>query len=68
MEQKERMSFEEALKELESIVTQLEKEDITLEDSVSLYEKGIALSAFCTEILEKAELKIEEVNQAQQDS
>lgn len=68
MEQKERLSFEEALKELESVVGTLEKEDITLEDSVTLYEKGIKLSAFCTEILENAELKIKEVNETQQDN
>lgn len=66
MEEKERPGFEEALKELESIVSKLEDDDITLEDSVSLYEKGLKLSRFCTEILEQAELKIEEVNKAQE--
>lgn len=64
MEEKERLTFEEALKQLESTVRQLEDEKITLEDSVQLYEKGIKLSKFCTEILEQAELRIEQVNEA----
>jgi len=42
--EKERLSFEDALKQLESIVEQLESQEITLEDSVNLYEKGMKLS------------------------
>ena len=64
MAEKERLSFEEALKKLESIVEQLENNEITLEDSVQLYEEGVKMSQFCTEILEKAELRIEQVNEA----
>lgn len=64
MEEKERLGFEEALKELDSIVGKLEDGDITLEKSVDLYEEGIKLSKFCTEILEKAELRIKKVNEA----
>ncbi|SMO57624.1 exodeoxyribonuclease VII small subunit [Gracilimonas mengyeensis] len=64
MAEKERLSFEEALKQLESIVNQLEQDDITLEDSVKLYEEGVKLSRFCTETLEQAELRIEQVNEA----
>jgi exodeoxyribonuclease VII small subunit len=64
MAEKERLSFEEALKKLESIVGKLEDEDITLEDSVKLYEEGVKMSKFCTEILEQAELRIEQVNEA----
>lgn len=62
MEEKERPSFEEALGKLETIVQQLENNEITLEESVKLYEEGIQLSKFCTEILQQAELRIEEVN------
>ncbi|MFP8489919.1 exodeoxyribonuclease VII small subunit [Gracilimonas sp. Q87] len=64
MPDQERPSFEEALKKLETIVEELEKEDITLEDSVKLYEEGVKMSRFCTEILENAELRIEQVNEA----
>lgn len=63
MAEKERLSFEEALKKLESIVEQLEDEEITLEDSVKLYEEGVKMSRFCAEILEQAELRIEQVNE-----
>lgn len=63
MAAKERLSFEEALKKLESIVEQLEDEQITLEDSVKLYEEGVKMSKFCAEILEQAELRIEQVNE-----
>lgn len=65
MEQKERPSFEEALKELELIVSKLEDDSITLEESVKLYEEGIKLSRFCSEILNQAELRIEQVNEAE---
>jgi exodeoxyribonuclease VII small subunit len=64
MADQERPSFEEALKKLETIVDELENEDITLEDSVKLYEEGVKMSRFCTEILEQAELRIEQVNEA----
>ncbi len=65
MEEKERLSFEEALKQLESIVEQLESPEITLEDSVKLYEKGMELSKLCNQVLHQAELKIQQVNSQQ---
>jgi exodeoxyribonuclease VII small subunit len=65
MDQKERLSFEDALKQLESIVEQLESQEITLEDSVKLYEKGMELSKLCNEVLHQAELKIKQVNDEQ---
>lgn len=64
MDKMERPSFEEALRKLESIVKKLENESITLEESVQLYEEGVTLSKFCTEILDNAETKIEQVNEA----
>lgn len=59
----ERITFEEALKKLESIVSKLEEGSVTLEESVNLYEEGLKLSKFCSEILDSAELRIEKVNQ-----
>ena len=67
MAEKERPSFEDALRELESIVSRLESEEITLEDSVKLYEEGIKLSKICTEVLEKAETRIKQVNEENTD-
>jgi len=61
MTEKERPSFEEALKRLEQIVEKLEDESISLEQSIELYEEGIELSKHCTNTLEEAELRIKNV-------
>lgn len=63
MTQKERPSFEEALQKLEAIVEKLNDEQITLEKSVELYEEGLKLSKICSETLENAALKIEQIDQ-----
>jgi len=61
MTTEERPSFEEALTKLEAIVEKLDNDDISLEESVKLYEEGLKLSKICSQTLEKAELKIEEI-------
>jgi exodeoxyribonuclease VII small subunit len=58
----ERLSFEEALNELERIVRELETDNVPLEKTVELYEKASTLAAYCNEILEKAKLRIDQVN------
>lgn len=63
MTKKERPTFEEALEKLEWIVNQLGDQSITLEKSVELYEEGLSLSKLCTETLESATLKIEQIDQ-----
>ncbi|MDX1592483.1 MAG: exodeoxyribonuclease VII small subunit [Balneolaceae bacterium] len=63
MAKKERLGFEEALQRLEAVVEKLNDEDISLEESVALYEEGIKLSKICTETLENAALKIEKIDQ-----
>jgi exodeoxyribonuclease VII small subunit len=52
-------SFEESLTKLEEIVAQLERGDLSLEDSVRLFEEGTRLSAVCRRQLEEAEGKVE---------
>ncbi len=52
-------SFEAALKQLEEIVQRLEKGELSLEESLKLYEDGIRLSRLCHGKLEEAEGKIE---------
>lgn len=52
-------SFEESLKELEQIVSQLEEGDLALEDSLKLFETGVRLSRECRERLTAAERRIE---------
>lgn len=51
--------FEDSLKQLETIVDQLEKGDLPLEDSVRLFEQGVALSRACKEELDAAEGKVQ---------
>ena len=53
------IKFEEALKKLEKIVSDLEKGDMSLEDSLARYEEGIKLSKICSRQLEAAKSKVE---------
>ena len=59
MKKVEAPSFEGALKQLEEIVQRLEKGELSLEESLKLYEEGIQLSRLCHGKLEEAEGKIE---------
>jgi exodeoxyribonuclease VII small subunit len=52
-------NFEESLKQLESIVSQLERGDLPLEESIKLFEDGIRLSAVCKQELDNAEGKVQ---------
>jgi len=55
------MSFEDALKELEVIVSRLEQGQVPLEESITLYEKGDALRRHCDKLLKAAEAKVEKI-------
>lgn len=57
------LSFEVALKELESIVSRLEQGEVDLEDSIALYERGQALKAHCEAKLKAAESRLEKIVQ-----
>ncbi len=59
------MSFEEAMAELEKVVGRLEKGDVPLEESISLYEAGAALKAHCDARLKAAEEKVEKIRAAE---
>ncbi|MCI5816250.1 exodeoxyribonuclease VII small subunit [Ruminococcus sp.] len=52
------MEFEQNMARLLEIVTKLEQGDLTLEESVALYEEGIKLSEACSKALEQAKLKV----------
>lgn len=54
-------NFENTLRRLEEIVSKMEKGDLPLEDSISLFEEGIACSKKCSDLLKAAELKIKEL-------
>lgn len=55
------MTFERALKELESIVGRLERGDVELEESIAIYERGEALRNHCDRLLKQAEAKVEKL-------
>lgn len=52
------MKFEEAIKELETVVASLESGDKGLDESIALFEKGIKLSKQCQKMLDTAEKKV----------
>ena len=52
-------TFEESLKQLETIVAQLERGDLPLEDSIKMFEEGMRLSAECKQELDAAEGKVQ---------
>lgn len=55
----EKLSFEEAYKQLTELVQKMESAQMSLADSVAAYEQGIKLKAYCEQLLKEAELKIE---------
>ena len=53
--------FEQALTDLEAVVDEMENGDLSLEDSLQAYEKGVALTNQCQQALKNAELKIQKL-------
>ena len=53
--------FEEAMRQLETIVSQLERGEVSLEESIGLYERGEALKKRCETLLREAEMRIEKI-------
>lgn len=58
-------TFEDSMTQLETIVTQLEAGDITLDDSLKLFEEGIKLAKTCQKTLDDAEKKVKILTQAE---
>jgi len=56
---KKKLDYEAAVTELESLVERLEQGDISLEDSLKLYESGVLLTRDCQEALNAAEQKVQ---------
>jgi exodeoxyribonuclease VII small subunit len=55
------MSFEDAMRELEKVVSDLERGDVALEDSIKLYQRGAELKKHCEEKLKAAEEKVAQI-------
>lgn len=59
------MSFEEALRELEQVVGQLESGQVDLEKSIAIYERGALLKKHCEAKLAQAQARIEQITLAE---
>jgi exodeoxyribonuclease VII small subunit len=59
-----KLTFEQAYADLEKIVAQLESGDLTLEEAVALYEQGQRLARLCGEMLDSAELRVQQVTES----
>ena len=57
------LTYEQAIKRLEEIVSRLEQGTISLDESIQLYEEGVKLSEFCLHKLETAKQKIININE-----
>ena len=55
-------SFESAMEQLETLVSRMESGELSLEESLKAFEKGVQLTRFCQDQLQKAELKVQELN------
>lgn len=55
---KKALSFEESMQRLDEIVRQLERGDVSLDESLTLFEEGSALLAQCSKLLDQAEQKV----------
>jgi exodeoxyribonuclease VII small subunit len=63
-EEVSQFTYEEAYAELERIVRELEGEQVSLENTLTLYERGQQLVRHCTDLLEKAELRLQTLSEA----
>lgn len=55
------LSFEEALAQLQELVDALENGDGSLEENIIRYEQGMKLAAYCNQLLDQAELRVQEL-------
>ncbi len=62
MSQELNLSFEEAYARLEEIVARLEAGELSLDESLALYEEGQRIAQHCGALLDAAELRVEQVN------
>ena len=59
----EDLKFEAALEELETLVAQMESGDLSLDESLKAFERGVALTRHCSTALKQAELKVQALNE-----
>ena len=61
MSETEHLSFEQAFAELEEVVQQLEAADLTLDQAMALFERGMALATQCNDQIDAAELRVQQL-------
>lgn len=57
-----KISLENAFNQLSNIVKEIEKDDISIEDAIKLFEQGISLTELCRDKLKEAEIKVNSLN------
>ena len=60
----EKLTYEEALEKLESIIKKMEREELPLEESLKNFQEGMLLNQHCRKLLTEAELRIEQILQS----
>lgn len=63
-QKKSEKSFEDSYSRLEQILEHLETDEVSLEETIKLYEEGLTLTKQCYDKLSKAELRIKEINKS----
>jgi len=63
MSDEKELTFETAVAELEQIVSRLEAGELTLEESLALFERGQELAAYCNNLLDSASLRVEQLTE-----
>ena len=58
----DQLTYEQAFSELEKTVSDLESNQLPLEDALALFERGQALASYCASLLEKADLKVQQLS------
>lgn len=56
-----KMTFEQAMQELETIIDKLDGGDVPLEESITIYERGAALQRHCESKLQQAEMRVQKI-------
>ena len=57
----EKLTFEEAMKELEELVDSLDKGDVSLDEAIAAYDRGSQLKDYCEKKLQEAKMKVETI-------
>jgi exodeoxyribonuclease VII small subunit len=58
----DQLTYEQAFTELETIVTALESDQRSLEEALTLFERGQALASYCAALLDQADLKVQQLS------